>query len=141
TWRLDVAAKRWKKLTEDRPEWSDSAGWSGDSHTRTLRLVPHGRHLYLLARSGSGVDTWRLDPRVGWSKLASDRPPWSDRAGWDRARHYETMRVVAHGRHLYLVGRAAEGIETWRLDPRRGRWTRLGGIGPRWSDGSGWGDE
>ncbi|MEV0472168.1 S8 family serine peptidase [Streptomyces prunicolor] len=61
TWRFDTATSTWSKRGDNRPEWSDASGWSDVANYSTMRLAVARDDLYLLARGGAGVDTWRFD--------------------------------------------------------------------------------
>jgi hypothetical protein len=113
TYRLEN--DNWRQLGGNQPAWADGSGWDDVTNYSTIQAVGLGSTLFLLARANAGMHTYRLNGD-NWVQVQTNNPPWSDSAGWNAARYYSTIQAVAAGNRLYLLGRAAEGIELWRLD-------------------------
>jgi hypothetical protein len=141
TWRFDTATLSWNQLSRGRPPWSDARGWDDVANHSTIRLAVARDDLYLLGRSGDGVQTWRFDTAtLRWKELSAGQPPWSDAAGWDDVANHSTIQLAVARDDLYLLGRGNNGADTWRFDTATASWSKRSDDTPEWSDMEGWDD-
>jgi hypothetical protein len=143
TWKLDPDAKAWIKLAENDPKLADSNGWDDPANYSTIQTVVVRGKLYLLARGGKGMQTWRFDiESYSWIRLMKDSPQLADSNGWDDPANYSTIQTAVLNHKLYLLARGGRGMQTWVFNPdvSPAQWTRLVKDSPSLSDAEGWND-
>ncbi len=106
---------------------------SNDNQTKSYANV-------LIARASGGVQTWSFDPTTNrWQGLgASPSPRWGDDGGWNSRMYYQTIQCVTTGACMVLIGRTADGIDTFKFDPLNNAWTLWTTASPAWNDKGGW---
>lgn len=139
TWSFDGLG--WAMLSAASPAISDAAGWAHPQYYSTLRLADvdgDGRD-ELVARSPSGMQTWKFDVAAGvWNRIASADPPLSDSRGWSDPQYYETILLAdvdGDGR-AELMARSPQGLSTWGFGG--GEWSLLDAASPDFSDAAEW---
>ena len=133
TWQLN--GSQWRRVASDTPDWSDADNWNDVSNYSTIQAVDVGGVLHLLARAANGMHTWQLNGSQ-WTRVSRGMPEWSSASGWRGVDHYSTIQALGVGGVLHLLGRASNGIHTWRFDGSQ--WQRVASGMPEWSDANGW---
>lgn len=109
------------KIVDDTPElvneceiaFSDANGWDSKKYYSTLSIVPANGELYLTARGGCGMYMFKLyQDKVEIVNVC--KIPFSDESGWHSEKYYSTIRTVTLVGHVYVVGRAAQGMVIYR---------------------------
>ena len=135
TWRFDAAGATWSRLVKNIPEWADDGGWDKPEYYSTIQTAVVGNELFLLARAANGMQTWKFDG-AALSQLVKRTPEWADDGGWDKPEYYSTIQTAVVGDELFLLARAANGMQTWKFDGAG--WSQLVKRTPGWADDGGW---
>ena len=152
TWRYNSAHKNWVQLTAATPAWSDEAGWDQEEYYSTIQAVAAEndnplahQKLYLFGRYADGMHTWVFDTVTHtWTQVVNllEWPNWSDANGWNKPAYYRTIKTVALGHRIILLGRQPDGVLTWYLDTTTNVWTPvippLDSVIPDFTDAKGW---
>ncbi|MGH9160754.1 MAG: hypothetical protein ACRD2X_12325, partial [Vicinamibacteraceae bacterium] len=114
TWKFDPKGNRWQRLTLNQPALSDDNGWDDVANYSTIQTAAVGDELYLLARAGRGMHTWKLDAGNGrWDLLSINMPRWADDSAWDDVANYSTIQTAVVNDELYVLARADNGMHLW----------------------------
>ena len=129
---------RWQPVNNNQPDpgWSNDGGWTNQSYYSTIQAVGFNDNLYLIARGARGIQTHRLDNN-GWTRVDSNTS-WSNNAGGSDASQYSTIQTAATDNALYLVGRAQDGIHTFKMVNHRWQPVNNNQPAPAWSNDGGW---
>lgn len=141
----------WKAVTDAPLGLSDQEGWGAYRYYSTITTMivtppQGGEELWLVARGGNGIVSFRLNTAEHkWDTLTQQNPPWAD-PDWADSSCFQTIRAVSlfHGGICIpiLIGRSHTALEVWRYDFQSRRFVLLNQE-MLWSDGNGWltGDE
>lgn len=152
TWQFNSAHRNWVQLTTATPAWSDEAGWDQEEYYSTIQAVAAEndhplahKKLYLFGRYADGMHTWVFDTTTHtWAEVVNvlEWPDWSDANGWNKPEYYRTIKTVALGHRIFLLGRQPGGVLTWYLDTTLNVWTPfippLDSVIPDFTDANGW---
>lgn len=116
----------------DGATFSDAGGWDQPQYYSTIQAAELGYNggtaASLLMNSGSGIVAFQWDGKQTWTALPAG-PAWG--SSWNAPQYYSTIQTWGN----WLIGRAADGIQTWRFE--NGAWALVAGTG-LFSDAAGW---
>lgn len=135
-WDLNTNNHCWERIANDKPPWSDSAGWNLVQYYSTIQTAVVNNELYLFARAARGMQTWKFNLKGG-SSVVSGSPALSDVNGWDKVQYYSTIQTAVVNNELFMFARAANGMQTWKFDAVDNSWDSVVSRNPALSDDSG----
>ena len=115
--------------------FADDDGWNQPQYYSTIQAAELGYNggtaASLLMNAAGGIVAFQWDGKQSWSELPSG-PPWG--SSWPDAAYYSTIQTWGN----WLIGRAANGMQTWRFEDGAWKWL-AGADGDIFSDDEGWG--
>lgn len=149
TWQFSSSHRNWMLLTTATPAWSDDAGWDQEAYYSTIQAIAatndnpidDQKKLYLFGRFTDGLQTWVFDTVAHTWIAIINSPQLSDANGWNAPGSYRTIKTVAVGANIFLIGRLSDGIHTWCLDTKQDAWSAINpenGVIPDFTDWNGW---
>jgi hypothetical protein len=131
-WQFNPQNQAWIGLP-DGPPLSDAAGWNEPKYYSTIQLadIDGDGQSELLARSAGAIVAYHFNPgSSSWTQMPNG-PSWADgsgTSGWADPSHYSTIqcaKVTVTSGQAYLLGRNANGMETWAYQPLAQQWAGL----------------
>lgn len=115
------------KLKEMSGDWEKGMDWTDASYYGTVQTIDFKDTLYLLVRTSKGMDTWAYNDTYNtWERIVESWPNWSDTGGWDSEEYYVTIQTIVSDSELYLLGRAADGMEMYQFTSSpQPTWTKI----------------
>ena len=143
TWVFDAATAQWQQLNAGACNWTDANHWNQPQYYLTIQAadIDGDGKAELLGRGSGGIETWSFDPAAGqWQQLSAGTCNWTDANGWNAPQYYTTIRAadIDGDGQAELLGRGANGVDTWRFDVATEQWqpVSIGSCG--WTDASHW---
>ena len=127
------------------PFWGDGALWDQPQYYETIQLadIDGDGQAELTIRGPVAQLFLKFDKDTGQWLPMHDGPGFSDAHGWDQPKYYQSIRFgdIDHDGAAEMIGRDADGVQTWKYDKDAQKWNQLGAQGvrsPQWKDSDGW---